>query len=89
MQGSSIEEFCFSVSLNKPIIKYKLEQVPANSYVLIDATRADFIDKDIIEEINNFMLHAGLKNISVEIKLSQHKPMHNLFTQNTPKLQVA
>ena len=75
--------------LNKPIIKNKLEQVPNDSYVLIDATRADFIDKDIIEEINNFMLHAGLKNIRVEIKRSHTKPMHNLFNPSEPKIRVA
>ncbi len=67
--------------LNKPIIKKKLESVPANAYVLIDATRADFIDKDIIEEVNNFMVHAHLKNIKVEIKKSSFKPMHLLFKQ--------
>lgn len=67
--------------LNKPIVKRKLEEVAGNSYVLIDATRADFIDKDIIEEINNFLLHAHLKNIQVEIKRSEHKPMHSLFNQ--------
>jgi MFS superfamily sulfate permease-like transporter len=54
--------------LNKPIIKNKLEDVPENSQVLIDATRADFIDKDIIEVIEDFMIHAPLKNIQVEIK---------------------
>ena len=70
--------------LNKPIIKKKLEDVPENSYVLIDATRADFIDKDIIEEINNFLCHAHLKNIKVEIKKSNHKSMH-LLLQNAPK----
>lgn len=68
--------------LNKPIIKQKLEAVPENAYVLIDATRADFIDKDIIEEINNFLLHAHLKNIKAEIKRSEHKPMHSLITQS-------
>lgn len=67
--------------LNKPIVKRKLEEVPENAYVLIDATRADFIDKDIIEEINNFLLHAHLKNIKVEIKKSIHKPIHLLFNQ--------
>ncbi|WP_315819718.1 hypothetical protein [Paraflavitalea speifideaquila] len=40
--------------LNKPIIKRKLEEVPENSYVLIDAARADFIDKDVIEVIEDF-----------------------------------
>lgn len=70
--------------LNKPIIKKKLEDVPANAYVLIDATRADFIDKDVIEEVNNFLCHAHIKNIRVEIKRSAHKPMHLLFQQ--PKI---
>ena len=67
--------------LNKPIIKGKLEEVPENAYVLIDATRADFIDKDVIEEVNNFMAHAHLKNIRVEIKASQYKAVHLLFNQ--------
>ena len=59
--------------LNKPIIKNKLEQVPEDAFVLIDATRADFIDKDIIEVIEDFMKHAPLKNIKVELKRSNHK----------------
>jgi MFS superfamily sulfate permease-like transporter len=67
--------------LNKPIIKHKLEKVPANSFVMIDATRADFIDKDIIDEINNFLCHAHLKNITVEIKKSHHKQMHALLNE--------
>ncbi len=67
--------------LNKSLIKTKLEEVPANAYILIDAVRADFIDKDVIEEINNFMVHAHLKNITVEIKKSLNKPAHQLFTE--------
>jgi MFS superfamily sulfate permease-like transporter len=67
--------------LNKPIVKKKLEEVPVDAYVLIDATRADFIDKDVIEEVNNFLCHAHLKNIRVEIKKNLHKPMHLLFQQ--------
>lgn len=69
--------------LNKPIIKNKLEQVPANSSVLIDAVRADFIDKDIIEVINDFLRHAHLKNIKVEIKKSAYKPIHQLLAPET------
>ncbi len=65
--------------LNKPIIKKKLEEIPKDSFLLLDATRADFIDKDIIEEVNNFLCHAHLKNIKVEIKKSNHKEMHQLF----------
>ncbi|MEP6676107.1 MAG: SulP family inorganic anion transporter [Ferruginibacter sp.] len=67
--------------LNKPVIKSKLEAVPWGAFVLIDATRADFIDKDVIEEVNNFMTHAHLKNIRVEIKASQYKAVHLLFNQ--------
>lgn len=59
--------------LNKPIIKNKLEQVPPDSFVLIDASRADFIDKDVVETIEDFMLHAPLKNIKVELKSSAYK----------------
>jgi MFS superfamily sulfate permease-like transporter len=59
--------------LNKPIIKTKLEKVPEDSFVLIDATRADFIDKDVVEVIEDFLKHAPLKGIHVELKKSNHK----------------
>ncbi|WP_205508468.1 SulP family inorganic anion transporter [Longitalea arenae] len=59
--------------LNKPIIKNRLEKVPENSSVLIDATRADFIDRDIIEVIEDFLKHAPLKGISVELRKSNHR----------------
>lgn len=59
--------------LNKPIIKYKLQDVPENSSVLIDATRADYIDKDVVEVIEDFMIGAHLKNITVELKRSGSK----------------
>lgn len=59
--------------LNKPIIKNKLEEVPANSSVLIDASRADFIDRDIVEVIEDFTLHAPLKNIQVQVKYSEYR----------------
>ncbi|MBS1656295.1 MAG: SulP family inorganic anion transporter, partial [Bacteroidetes bacterium] len=59
--------------LNKPIIKNKLEEVPEDSFVIIDTSRADFIDKDIIETIEDFMLHAPLKNIKAELKRSNYK----------------
>jgi MFS superfamily sulfate permease-like transporter len=69
--------------LNKPIIKKLLEGIPENAHVIVDATRADFIDKDIIEEINSFIQHAHLKNIQCSIKKSRHKPTHLLFHANT------
>jgi MFS superfamily sulfate permease-like transporter len=59
--------------LNKPALKNKLEEVPGDAFVLIDATRADFIDRDIVEVIEDFMIHAPLKNIRAELKSSRYK----------------
>jgi MFS superfamily sulfate permease-like transporter len=58
--------------LNKPIIKNKLEEVPEGSHVYIDASRSDFIDLDVIEVIEDFIIHAPLKNITVEIKVGPY-----------------
>lgn len=59
--------------LNKPIIKHKLAKVPEDSFVLIDATRADFLDKDVVEVIEDFIISAPLKNITVQLKKSANK----------------
>jgi MFS superfamily sulfate permease-like transporter len=69
--------------LNKPIIKNKLEEVPPNSYVLIDASRADFIDKDVIETIEDFTKHAHLKNITVEVK-DLNRQQRFAYVSSTP-----
>jgi MFS superfamily sulfate permease-like transporter len=57
--------------LNKPIIKDILEKIPENSSVFIDTSKADYIDKDIIEVIDDYMIHAPLKNITVELKRNE------------------
>jgi len=67
--------------LNKPIIKKHLQSFPDNSFVIVDATRADFIDKDIIEEVNDFITNAPSRGISVIIKKGNYQPMHLLFKQ--------
>ena len=72
--------------LNKSIVKRTLEEVPENASLIIDVARADFIDKDIVEEVNNFMLHAHLKNIKVEVKKTAHNRTHQLFEEQ--KLQI-
>jgi len=59
--------------LNKPIVKYKLEEVPEGSFVMIDAGRADFIDRDVIEVIEDFITAAPTKNIRVELKRSLYR----------------
>jgi MFS superfamily sulfate permease-like transporter len=65
--------------LNKPYIKNKLEEVPEDAFVLIDASRADFIDKDVVEVIEDFTRHAGLKNIRVQVKTATTK-RHGITT---------
>lgn len=54
--------------LNKSYLRNKLEEIPANSNLLIDASKTDYVDKDIVEIVNDFIQHATLKNIKVEIK---------------------
>ncbi len=74
--------------LNKPIIKTKLEEVPENSYVLIDAARADFIDRDVVEVIEDFMKHAHLKNITVDLKRSNVKDQGFIYKPTFTETKV-
>lgn len=74
--------------LNKPILKAKLEEVTANALVIIDISRADFIDKDVIEVINDFLHHAHLKNIRVEIRKSRGKKDHQLIENKNVAMAV-
>ncbi|WP_239649744.1 SulP family inorganic anion transporter [Methylocucumis oryzae] len=54
--------------LNKANIQKTLEQLPEKSEVVIDATRAKYIDYDVYEMINEFSNEAKLKNIALTIK---------------------
>lgn len=54
--------------LNKASLRKKLEEIPSNSYVIIDGTRSKFIDNDITETIEDFQETAKFRNITVEIK---------------------
>lgn len=53
--------------LNKASIQDRLERVPDNSRVIIDGTRSQHIDHDVLEIIHDFRAHgARLRNIEVE-----------------------
>lgn len=65
--------------LNKPIIKNELEQLPQNANLVIDVARAEYIDKDVIDEVNSFLCHAHLKNIKVAVKTNPSNAVHGLF----------
>lgn len=59
--------------LNKPLLRTKLEEVPDGAMVIIDASRADFIDRDVVEVIEDYMLHAHLREIKVELKFNPQR----------------
>ena len=64
--------------LNKKNIKKLLNSVPDNSKLLIDSTKSDFVDIDIIEAVDDFIEAAANRGIRITIKTSATKP-HSLF----------
>ena len=54
--------------LNKASLRQKLESIPKGSYVIIDGSRAKFIDNDILETIEDFQQTAQFRDITVELK---------------------
>ncbi len=54
--------------LNKPLLLDALESIEENSYVIIDGTRAQYMDSDISELLDEFRQEAQLKNIKVELR---------------------
>lgn len=59
--------------LNKPILKQELGKVPDDAYVLIDLSKAEFVDNDIMEVIEDFQKNAASRGIRVELKQHQNK----------------
>ena len=54
--------------LNKPLLLDALESIEENAHVVIDGTRAQYIDSDISELLEEFEQEAKLKNIKVELR---------------------
>jgi MFS superfamily sulfate permease-like transporter len=54
--------------LNKAPLKHTLNSLEENTSILIDGTRADFIDLDVIELLEEFKKSAPARNIDVEFK---------------------
>ncbi|MCQ8103664.1 SulP family inorganic anion transporter [Methylomonas sp. SURF-2] len=54
--------------LNKALLRKHLTAIPADSELLIDGTKALFVDHDILETIADFLAAAPDKNINVEIQ---------------------
>ncbi|HZX74713.1 MAG TPA: SulP family inorganic anion transporter, partial [Cyclobacteriaceae bacterium] len=58
--------------LNKATLRSRLQSVPNGASLLIDATKANFIDNDIHETIEDFVEEAKAKNINVDLKNVLH-----------------
>lgn len=54
--------------LNKAYLKATLENIADNTAVLIDATKSEFIDSDIVDLVNDFIINAETRGIRVYIK---------------------
>jgi MFS superfamily sulfate permease-like transporter len=54
--------------VNKNELRTKLRALPSNSHVILDGTKALYIDQDILEVVDDFRQLAGHKNITVEYK---------------------
>ena len=62
--------------VNKSELRSKLRQLPDQAHVIIDGSRALFIDHDIMEVVDDFKQLARHKNIEVELKQWEtYKPL--------------
>ena len=58
--------------LNKPLLRTYLDRIEENSAILIDGSKAQFIDQDILETLQDFLNTATDRNITVELKRVGH-----------------
>jgi MFS superfamily sulfate permease-like transporter len=54
--------------LNRALLRKFLNQIDENSFIIIDGSKAQFIDHDILETIEDFLQSAPDANIQVETK---------------------
>lgn len=61
---------CLGIAMasGAPLLRNLLLQIEENSTVYIDATKAQFIDQDILETIEDFIVYAPDSNINVIVK---------------------
>lgn len=75
--------------LNKALLRKLLFRINENSSVTIDATKAQFIDHDILETLEDFLKSAADNNITVAIKdLENQKPRMTPYSQSAPHFSV-
>lgn len=67
---------------NKAQLRRILQRIPEGANVLIDGTRIDFIDKDIQQTIDDFVVTSKMKNITVTLKKSDTAAI-DMFRKDT------
>jgi MFS superfamily sulfate permease-like transporter len=65
--------------LNKPLLKKTLMLIPENSYLLIDARKCEFMDPDIIEILQDFVISSKSKNIRIELNKNNWGELPEVF----------
>jgi MFS superfamily sulfate permease-like transporter len=71
--------------LNKGLLKKMIEKIPDNSAVLIDATKSEFIDVDIVDLVNDFIVNAETRGIRVYLK-NQSSDAPSFFEYNSKRV---
>jgi MFS superfamily sulfate permease-like transporter len=54
--------------VNKAELKKRLAEVPEGSTLVIDSTRALYLDRDVFDVLDDFLANAKLRDIQVELK---------------------
>ncbi|MGF6859402.1 MFS superfamily sulfate permease-like transporter [Paraburkholderia sp. CI3] len=54
--------------LGKVPLKHYLQQIPDGATVIVDATRADFVDHDVRELLDAFVADAPRRGITVDVR---------------------
>jgi len=67
--------------LHKYELKKALSTLPDHSSVLLDMTRINFVDKDNIEIINDFMISAGYRHIAVTVRHNDEINTQSMITE--------
>jgi MFS superfamily sulfate permease-like transporter len=53
--------------MHKASLRHALSDIPENTQLVIDGTKSHFIDEDIIETIEDFIVSAKSKHIQVDV----------------------
>ncbi|MDI9358145.1 MAG: SulP family inorganic anion transporter [Phycisphaerales bacterium] len=66
--------------LHKPLVRSNLESIPNGAFVIIDTFQCDFMDLDILEEIEEFIEQSDAKNLQIEIRYNAFDKYYKRLT---------